>query len=58
MIIYAIGVIVTAVVIGIGVAVIMSSISFRQTTSRYRYVTTTDKNGNEITKVVDLEDKE
>ena len=58
MIIYAIGVIVTAVVIGIGVAVIMNSISFRQTTSRYRYVTTTDKNGNEITKVVDLEDKE
>ncbi len=58
MIIYTIGAIVVAGVIGIGVAVIMNAVSFRQTTSRYRYVTTKDKDGNEITKVVDLEDRE
>lgn len=53
-----IGIIIIATLIGIGAAVIAKSVTLRQTTDRYRYVKTKDENGNEITKVVDLEDDE
>lgn len=53
-----IGIIILALLVGIGAAVIMKSITFRQTTDRYRYVKTKDENGNEITKIIDLEDNE
>jgi hypothetical protein len=53
-----IGLILLASLVGIGAAVIMTKVTFKQTTDRYRYVKTKDENGNEITKVIDLEDEE
>jgi hypothetical protein len=53
-----IGIIILALLVGLGAAVIMKSITFRQTTDRYRYVKTKDENGNEITKIIDLEDND
>lgn len=51
-----IGLLVMAFLVGYGFWKVFSSISFRKTTNRYRYEKTKDENGNEITKVVDLED--
>ena len=51
-----IGLIILTLLISIGAIVVMKNLSFKQKTNRYRYVTVKDENGNEITKVVDLED--
>lgn len=53
-----IGVIIMAALVGWGVWNILKSISLKKTTERYRYVKAKDENGNEITKVIDLEDNE
>lgn len=53
-----VGIIIIAALIGVGAFVIMKNLTFKRTTGRYRYVKTKDENGNEITKVVDLEDDE
>lgn len=53
-----IGLIIIAALIGIGASVILKNLTFKRTTDRYRYVKTKDENGNEITKVIDLEDDE
>ncbi len=53
-----IGLIIIGALIGVGAAVILKNLTIRQTTDRYRYVKTKDENGNEITKVIDLEDDE
>jgi hypothetical protein len=52
-----IGLLIMATCIGWGVWAVLKGVSFKQTTDRYRYVKTKDENGNEITKVIDLEDK-
>jgi predicted negative regulator of RcsB-dependent stress response len=53
-----IGVIIMAALVGWGVWNISKSITMKRTTDRYRYVKAKDENGNEITKVIDLEDNE
>ena len=53
-----IGIIAVAAMIGIGASVIVKNVTFKRTTDRYRYVKSKDENGNEITKVIDLEDDE
>ena len=53
-----IGLVIIATLIGVGAAVILKNLTFRKTTDRYRYVKAKDENGNEITKVIDLEDDE
>jgi hypothetical protein len=53
-----IGLVIIATLIGVGAAVILKNLTFRKTTDRYRYVKVKDENGNEITKVIDLEDDE
>ena len=53
-----IGLVIIATLIGVGAAVILKNLTFKRTTDRYRYVKTKDENGNEITKVIDLEDDE
>lgn len=50
------GLVVMAAVLGYGANRIISGISFKQTTDRYRYEKAKDEDGNEIIKVVDLED--
>jgi predicted negative regulator of RcsB-dependent stress response len=52
-----VGVLIMAGLVGWGVWTILKSVTFKQTTNRYRYVKTKDEDGNEITKVVDLEDE-
>jgi hypothetical protein len=52
-----IGLVVIVGIVFAGVLSISKSFTFRKTVDRYKYVTTKDENGNEITKVVDLEDK-
>jgi predicted negative regulator of RcsB-dependent stress response len=52
-----VGVLIMAGLVGWGVWTIAKSITFKRTTDRYRYVKTKDEDGNEITKVVDLEDE-
>lgn len=51
-----IGLFIMAFLFGLGAFAIFKSISLKKTTDRYRYVKTKDENGNEITKVIDLED--
>jgi hypothetical protein len=51
-----IGLLIMASAVAFGVWYILSNTSFKKTTNRYRYVKAKDENGNEITKVVDLED--
>lgn len=51
-----IGLLVMAFLIGYGFWKVFSSITVKETTNRYRYEKTKDEDGNEITKVVDLED--
>lgn len=53
-----IGLALMSAMIGYGAWTIFNSMSFKKTTNRYRYVKTKDEYGNEITKVVDLEDDE
>jgi predicted negative regulator of RcsB-dependent stress response len=52
-----IGVLIMAGLIGWGIWNILKSFTLKKTTDRYRYVKTKDENGNEITKVIDLEDE-
>lgn len=52
-----VGVLIMAGLVGWGVWTVTKSITFKRTTDRYRYVKTKDADGNEITKVVDLEDE-
>jgi predicted negative regulator of RcsB-dependent stress response len=52
-----IGVLIVAGLVGWGVWTITKSITFKRTTDRYRYVKTKGADGNEITKVIDLEDE-
>jgi hypothetical protein len=51
-----IGVLIMSAVVGFGIYKLYNSFSIKKTTERYRYVKTTDSEGNEITKVVDLND--
>jgi predicted negative regulator of RcsB-dependent stress response len=53
-----IGVLIMAGLVGWGVWNVVKSITLKKTTDRYRYVKTKDEDGNEITKVIDLEDSD
>lgn len=53
-----IGVLIMSGLVGWGVWAIAKTITFRSTTDRYQYVKVKDENGNEITKVIDLEDSQ
>jgi predicted negative regulator of RcsB-dependent stress response len=53
-----VGVLIMSGIVGWGVWTISNSFTLKQTTDRYRYVKTKDQDGNEITKVVDLEDSQ
>lgn len=50
-----IGVLIMAGLVGWGLWMLVKSFSLKQTTDRYRYVKTKDQDGNEITKVIDLQ---
>jgi hypothetical protein len=52
-----IGILFMAGAVGLGVWYVTSRMTFKKTTDRYRYVKAKDENGNEITKVIDLEDE-
>jgi hypothetical protein len=52
-----IGVLIMSVIVGFGIYKLLGSFTLKQTTDRYRYIQAKDADGNEITKVVDLEDK-
>jgi len=52
-----IGLFLMAGLVGWGVWNVSKSITIKKTTDRYRYVKVKDKDGNEITKVIDLEDE-
>lgn len=51
-----VGVLLMAGIVGFGIYKLVNSFTVKRTTDRYRYVKTKDADGNEITKVVDLED--
>jgi hypothetical protein len=51
-----VGVLLMAGIVGFGIYKLVNSFTVKRTTDRYRYVKAKDENGNEITKVVDLED--
>lgn len=51
-----IGVLILAGLVGWGVWMLSTKVKIEQSTPRYRYEKTKDEDGNEITKVVDLED--
>lgn len=53
-----IGLLIMSGIIGVGIWAILNNISFKKTTERYRYVKAKDEDGNEITKVIDLQDKD
>jgi predicted NAD/FAD-binding protein len=52
-----VGITVLVAIVGYGVYGLSAKFTLKQSTDRYRYVKTKDENGNEITKVVDLEDE-
>jgi hypothetical protein len=52
-----IGVLLISLIVGWGVYYLVTNITFKRTTERYKYVSTKDQDGNEIVKVVDLQDK-
>jgi hypothetical protein len=52
-----IGLLIMASAVAFGVWYIFNNTSFKKTTNRYRYVKTKDENGNEITKVIDLDEE-
>ena len=58
MVLGLIGLVAIVGVIGYGAYKLFTSITFKQTTERYRYEETIDLDGNIIDKVVDLTDKE
>jgi hypothetical protein len=51
-----IGVLIMAAIVAFGIYKMLNSFTLKRTTDRYRYEKTIDADGNEITKVVDLED--
>lgn len=51
-----IGVLIMSAIVGFGIYKLVNSFTLKQTTDRYRYKKVKDKDGNDITKVVDLED--
>jgi regulatory protein YycH of two-component signal transduction system YycFG len=51
-----IGLVLMSALIAWGVWSITKSITVKKTTERYKYVKAKDEDGNEITKVIDLED--
>lgn len=53
-----VGVLLMAGIVGFGIYKLVNSFTVKRTTERYRYVKAKDENGNEITKVVDLEDND
>jgi hypothetical protein len=52
-----IGLLIMSSAVGLGVWYILKNTSIKKTTDRYRYVKTKDEDGNEITKVIDLEEE-
>ena len=52
-----IGVAVMASIVGYGIYMVSQNVTLKNTKPRYKYVDTVDEDGNEITKVVDLEDE-
>ncbi len=53
-----IGILVMAAIVGYGVYMVSQNVTLKDTKPRYKYIDTTDKDGNITTKVVDLEDNE
>jgi hypothetical protein len=53
-----IGLLIISALVAWGVWSVSSKVTLTKTTERYKYVKTKDEDGNEITKVIDLEDKE
>lgn len=53
-----VGVLLMTGIVGFGIWKLINSFTLKSTTDRYQYVKTKDEHGNEITKVVDLEDKD
>jgi hypothetical protein len=51
-----IGVLIISGLVAWGVWSVASKVTLTKTTDRYRYVKTKDEDGNEITKVIDLEE--
>jgi hypothetical protein len=45
-------------IVGYGFYMISENLTLKNTKPRYKYIDTTDKDGNITTKIVDLEDKE
>jgi hypothetical protein len=52
-----IGLVLMAGLVGWGVWTISKSVALKPTTERYRYVKAKDEDGNEITKVIDLQEE-
>jgi hypothetical protein len=52
-----IGALLLSAVVCYGIWMLINSFTIKRTTNRYRYVKITDEDGNEITKVVDLEEQ-
>lgn len=50
-----VGLLIVASVVGYGVWKLTNAVSFKKTTDRYKYEVVKDEEGNEITRVVDLE---
>jgi hypothetical protein len=53
-----IGVLLMAGIVSFGIWKLINSFTLKRTTERYRYVKAKDEHGNEITKVVDLEEND
>jgi stage III sporulation protein SpoIIIAA len=53
-----VGVLVISVIIGWGLYHLIKNITFKKTVDRYQYVTVKDDAGNDILKVIDLEDRQ
>ena len=51
-----IGLVLMSALVAWGVWSVTKSITVKKTTERYKYVKAKDEDGNEITKVIDLED--
>jgi hypothetical protein len=52
------GVLLMAGIVGFGIYKLINSFTLKSTTDRYRYVKSKDEHGNEITKVVDLDEND
>lgn len=53
-----IGLLIIGGAVGYGVWKLVNGVTFRKTTDRYQYRITKDEHGNEITEVIDVNDKE